>query len=105
MNREEAGQLCPRVQAAFELLGKKWTGLIVHELLAGEGSFSDLERAVPDLSSRMLSLRIKELEAEGLVNRSVAAGPPVRVSYCLTDKGRALAPAMRGIEEWAQAWT
>ncbi len=105
MDHEESGKLCPRVQAAFELLSKKWTGLILHQLLEGECSFSDLERAVPSLSSRMLALRIKELEAAGLVRRTVAAGPPIRVTYRLTEKGRALEPTMRGIEEWAQAWT
>lgn len=105
MDQEEREKLCPRVQAAFELLGRKWTGLILHQLLEGECSFSDLERTVPSLSSRMLALRIKELEAAGLVHRTVVGGPPIRVSYRLTEKGRALEPAMRGIEEWAQAWT
>jgi len=93
------------VQAAFELLGKKWTGLILHELLSGERSFSELERAVPSLSSRMLALRMKELESTDLLVRQVEPGPPLRVAYRLTDKGKALGPVMRGIAAWARVWS
>jgi DNA-binding HxlR family transcriptional regulator len=96
--------LCPRVQAAFEMLGKKWTGLILHELTAGERCFMALERAVPSLSSRMLALRMKELEARGLVDRKVEPGPPLRVTYSLTPKGRGLEPVMNGLASWAQEW-
>lgn len=105
MENGKGSELCPRVQAAFEFLGKKWTGLIVHELLDSEKCFSELERAVPSLSARMLALRMKELEARGIVFRLVSPGPPLRVSYRLSEKGRALESVMRGIEEWARAWT
>lgn len=104
MEKDESG-LCPRVQAAFELLGRKWTGLILHELLSGERCFTELERAVPSLSSRMLALRMKELEESGLLDRLVDPGPPLRVSYRLTGKGKALGPVMRGIAAWARTWT
>jgi DNA-binding HxlR family transcriptional regulator len=103
-SRQEDHSLCPRVQAAFEMLGKKWTGLILHELMAGERCFMALERAVPSLSSRMLALRMKELEALGLVDRRVEPGPPLRVTYSLTPKGRALEPVMKGLADWAQEW-
>jgi len=96
--------LCPQVQAAFEMLGKKWTGLILHELTAGERCFMALERAVPSLSSRMLALRMKELEALSLVERKVEPGPPLRVTYRLTPKGKALEPVMRGLASWAREW-
>ena len=77
--------------------------MIVHSLLQGEKHFCDLERALPNLSARVLSVRVKELEDEGLVVRQVMAGPPVRVSYSLTERGRALEPVMRSISEWAQS--
>ena len=102
--QEEDHELCPRVQAAFEMLGKKWTGLILHELAAGERCFMALERAVPSLSSRMLALRMKELEALRLVDRKVEPGPPLRVTYRLTSKGKGLEPVMRGLADWAQKW-
>lgn len=96
--------LCPRVQAAFEMLGKKWTGLILHELMKGERCFMALERAIPALSSRMLTLRMKELEALGLVDRQVEPGPPIRVAYRLTIKGKALEPVLQSLARWAQEW-
>jgi DNA-binding HxlR family transcriptional regulator len=91
------------VEAAFELLSRKWMGMIVHSLLQGEKHFCDLERSLPNLSARVLSVRMKELEDEGLVARHVMIGPPVRVSYSLTDRGRALEPVMRSIAAWAQS--
>jgi len=101
---EGESSLCPTVQAAFDLLGKKWTGLILRRLLAGPLCFSELVRAVSDLSPRMLALRVKELEAAGLVARTVSLDAPVRVTYSLTSKGKALEPVMKGIEDWARAW-
>jgi DNA-binding HxlR family transcriptional regulator len=105
MANDEAEGLCPRVQAAFELLGRKWTGLIVHELLSGDRCFSELARSVPSLSARMLALRMRELEAAGILVRSVSPGPPLRVSYSLTEKGRALKPVLGGLAAWARKWS
>jgi DNA-binding HxlR family transcriptional regulator len=96
--------LCPTVERAFEVLGRKWSGLIVRELSAGPRHFCELEQGIPAMSARMLTERIKELEAEGIVNRTVHTAAPVRVTYALTEKGRALIPVMRGIEAWAQTW-
>jgi DNA-binding HxlR family transcriptional regulator len=106
MRKTAAAQpaVCGTVEAAFNLLGRKWAGLIIHVLSGGALHFCDLERAVPGVSARMLSERIKELEAAGVVTRTVHAGAPVRVTYALSDKGRALVPVMRGIEKWAHAW-
>jgi DNA-binding HxlR family transcriptional regulator len=95
---------CPTVQAAFELIGKKWTGLLLKALLEKDLCFAELERAVPSLSSRMLALRMRELEAAAVVLRSVSPNPPVRVSYALTEKGRDLEPILRGLEAWARKW-
>jgi DNA-binding HxlR family transcriptional regulator len=96
--------LCPSVERAFQVLGKKWSGLIIRELSSGERHFCDLERGIPSLSARMLTERMKELEAEGIVSRTVHPDSPVRVLYSLTEKGRALIPVMRGIEAWAHQW-
>ncbi len=96
--------LCPTVQAAFDLLGKKWTGLILRRLLGGPLCFSELVRAVSALSPRMLALRVKELEVAGIVARTVSRETPVRVTYSLTLKGKALEPVMKGIEDWAREW-
>jgi DNA-binding HxlR family transcriptional regulator len=104
MRKEAAAKLCPSVEAAFGLLGKKWTGLIIHSLLEKDRYFCELEEAIPALSARVLTLRMRELECEGLVTRSVTAHSPVRVSYALTPKGRALGPVLDGIAEWAYAW-
>ena len=96
--------VCPAVHAAFELIGRKWTALIVKALLVKDRCFAELERSVPDLSSRMLALRMKELEAAGILTRTVSAGSPIRVSYSLTEKGKALGPVLEALEIWAQAW-
>lgn len=100
INRVEP-RVCPSVEHAFAVVGKKWTGLIVHVLGGGPTRFSDLLNEVPQLSSRLLSSRLKELEAEGIVQREVIPDKPVRVEYSLTDKGKKLIPIMRSIAEWA----
>ncbi|KMS74597.1 transcriptional regulator [Streptomyces viridochromogenes] len=99
---------CKRVDAAitqvFQLLGKRWTGPIVSVLTAGPAYFVDLRRAVPGISERMLSDRLTELGAAGLVVREVYEGPPLRVVYRLTDAGAALGPALTELGEWAKAY-
>ena len=96
--------LCPRVEGAFELLSRKWAGLLVHVLSAGPRHFSELRAEIPGVSARMLAARVKELEKAGIVKRDVQAHPPVRVVYSLTEKGRALIPVMAGIANWARTW-
>ena len=96
---------CPYYHEAVELIGRRWTGAIVAVLLKREPlRFSQIAAAVPQLSDRLLSERMKELEARGLVARDVDEGPPLRVTYRLTDMGRALAPAVEELHSWAQAW-
>ena len=86
---------CPRYHEAVELVGKRWTGAILYVLLHdGELRFTEIANAVPDLSDRLLSERMKELEARGIVARHVSDGTPTKVSYELTSKGRELAPAL-----------
>ncbi|MFD7662488.1 winged helix-turn-helix transcriptional regulator [Streptomyces sp. NPDC059788] len=88
----------------FELFGKRWTGLIVSVLLDGPVHFAELRRAVPGISERMLSDRLTELSAAGLVVREVDGGPPLRVSYRLTEAGRALDSALKELGQWAETY-
>ncbi|MFJ8088198.1 winged helix-turn-helix transcriptional regulator [Lysinibacillus sp. NPDC095746] len=95
--------LCPRLAKAMDLIGKRWTGLILYQLLDGPQRFNEIESSLP-VSGRLLSERLKELEKEGLVERKVYSEVPVRVEYSLTDKGWALEGAIRNIELWASSW-
>jgi DNA-binding HxlR family transcriptional regulator len=95
---------CSLYHQAIELVGKRWTGAIVAVLLEGPARFSEIRGCVPDLSDRLLSERLKELEAEGIVERHVLDGNPPRVEYLLTDKGMALGPAIDSLKSWARAW-
>jgi DNA-binding HxlR family transcriptional regulator len=87
---------------AFELLGKRWTGVVLGTLRGGPGGFRALARAVEGISDSMLSERLGELVDAGLVTRTVRDGPPVAVTYDLTDAGRALLPALEQITRWAE---
>jgi DNA-binding HxlR family transcriptional regulator len=96
---------CPRLHEAVELVGKRWTGAIVYVLLqGGRLRFTQIAQAVPDLSDRLLSERMKELESRGIVVRHVSAETPVKVCYELTEKGRELAPALGELKTWADRW-
>jgi DNA-binding HxlR family transcriptional regulator len=95
---------CPLYHQAVELIGKRWTGAIVSVLLERPLRFSEISQAVPQLSDRLLSERMKELEARGMVERRVLPGPPVRVEYGLTEMGRDLAPALDELKRWAHRW-
>jgi DNA-binding HxlR family transcriptional regulator len=97
--------ICPSVEGAFNLLARKWMGLVVHVLATGPRHFCELEREIPGVSARLLTERIKELEAEGIVTRTVSTGRPVRVVYELTAKGRGLVPVLRGLAKWARSWS
>jgi DNA-binding HxlR family transcriptional regulator len=96
--------VCPYFHEAVELLGKRWTGAIVHVLLTGPMRFSELTHAIPQISDRLLSMRLKELEGCGIVARQVYEGAPVRVEYELTEMGRALEPAISALRAWACDW-
>jgi DNA-binding HxlR family transcriptional regulator len=95
---------CKHYHRAVELIGKRWTGAIVLVLLDGPLHFSGIRQLVPELSDRLLSERLKELEAEGVVERRVLDGSPVRVEYSLTEKGQALEPAVRALKDWGREW-
>ena len=100
----QAYQMCPRYEHAIQLLGKRWTGLILDSLMDGPRRFCELTATVEGLSDRVLSDRLRELEAEDIVKRLVYPQIPVRIEYSLTEKGRALKPVVQAIHEWAQEW-
>ena len=96
---------CPKYHQAIELIGRRWTGAIVSVLLRrGALRFCEIAEAVPELSDRLLSERMKELERHGVGVRTERPGRPVRVEYELTEMGRALAPAVYELERWARRW-
>lgn len=101
---KEFTHVCPRYHHAVELLGRRWTGAIMVLLLRGCNRFTEISASIPEMSDRMLSERLKELESEGIVQRIVIPETPVRVEYRLTDKGRALQTAVSAITEWAESW-
>lgn len=97
-------QLCPRYEHAVQVLGKRWTGLLLHALMDGPRRFCELTAYVDGLSDRVLSDRLRELELEGIVTRIVYPQIPVRVEYELTEKGRGLKPVVEAIQAWAEQW-
>ena len=98
------GSICPRYEHAIQLLGKRWTGLLLYALMEGPQRFCELTATVEGLSDRVLSDRLRELEVEGVVERIVYPQIPVRVEYKLTEKGLALKPVVEAIHEWANKW-
>ena len=99
-----AHTLCPLFHRAVELVGRRWTGAIIFVLLRGRTRFAGLRAAIPDITDRMLSERLRELEQEGVVERCVIPETPVKVEYALTEKGRALATAVDALGAWAHEW-
>ena len=97
-------QICPKYHKAIELIGKRWTGAVIWALLDGPRRFSGLLDAVPGLHDRVLSERLKEMEAEGIVQRRVHAETPVRIEYELTEKGRDLQRVVAEMKRWADRW-
>ena len=96
--------LCTRFHRASELIGRRWTGAIIFLLLKQTCRFATLRDAIPDITDRMLSERLQELEEEGLVERTVIPETPVRVEYSLTRKGKALAEPIGAIADWAEKY-
>ena len=96
--------MCPRYERAVQILGKRWTALIVRTLLPRPRRFSDMISHIPGLSDRLLSERLKELESCGIVERRVFAEMPVRIEYTLTGKGHELQHVVEAIQHWADCW-
>jgi DNA-binding HxlR family transcriptional regulator len=96
---------CPYLHEAVELIGKRWTGAIIVVLIeGGPMRFSAIAQAIPQLSDRLLSERMKELEARGIVERRVQPDSPARVEYAVTDMGRELAPTLKQLKSWSHRW-
>src|SRR6516162_5287736 len=95
---------CPLYHEAVELVGRRWTGALLRVLMDGPLRFSEIAQSVPELSDRLLSERMKELERRGMVRRRVISGPPVLVEYSLSEMGRAREPALSELERWANRW-
>ena len=101
---EESEAFCPHYHRAVELIGRRWTGAILRALNSGLVRFSDITAAIPGLSDRMLSERLKELESEGILVRTVLPETPVRIEYRLTEKGHSLGAVMEAVSDWAHQW-
>src|SRR4051812_35844267 len=97
-------QLCANFHRASELIGRRWSGAIIYVLLKSRCRFATLREAIPDITDRMLSERLQELEHCGIVERTVIPETPVRVEYALTKKGRELMTAFDAIGTWAEKW-
>src|SRR5438067_773315 len=97
-------RLCASFQTAVELVGKRWTGAIITVLRDGPLRYTQLALAVPGVSERLLSERLRELESVGIVIRRVLPGPPVGVEYALSEAGRDLGEALDAISAWAARW-
>ena len=93
---------CP-VEATLELIGGKWKGIILYYLLAGRLRYSELKRQVGDVTQRMLTKQLRELESSGLVTRIVYAEVPPRVEYELTEAGKTLEPIINALKDWGEA--
>ena len=98
------GALCPRFHRAVELVGRRWTGAIIRVLLSGPHRFNELLSSIPGISDRLLTERLRELEAESLISRHVESGSPVKVVYQLTCAGAELQEPMDSLGRWAEKW-
>jgi DNA-binding HxlR family transcriptional regulator len=96
--------VCARFHRAVELIGGRWTGAIIQTLLQGKTRYALIKAAIPDITDRMLSERLRSLEAEELLTRRVVPESPVRVEYELTGKGRSLQRSLDEIGAWAERW-
>ena len=101
----EESPMCQHFQRAADLIGKRWNVLIVRALQSGAVRFSDLKAGIPHISDALLSERLKELEAEGIVTRDVTPTTPVLIEYHLTERGRDLGTVMDELGKWAERWS
>ena len=101
---DQLSPFCPRFQYAIELIGRRWIGAVLRVLVSGPARFNEILSAVPGLSDRLLTERLRELEREGLVTRTVSADRPIRVTYELTDCGRSLSEIICSVSAWSERW-
>jgi DNA-binding HxlR family transcriptional regulator len=98
-----ASRICPRFEKAMSILSQRWTGLIIYQLSHGPQRFCTIESAI-SISGRVLSERLKDLEKQKIVQRTVYPETPVRIEYSLTEKGKAFYPVLKEIEKWSKIW-
>lgn len=99
---EEKGSVCEHFQHAAEILGRRWNPQVIHVLLFGPARFGEIRERVPGISDTLLSERLKQLEAEGIVARTVHGSRPVLIEYALTESGQGLGKAIDALSEWAE---
>ncbi|MFC0523067.1 winged helix-turn-helix transcriptional regulator [Pontibacillus salicampi] len=99
----DSSSICPKFEKAVSIISQRWSALIIYQLLAGPQRNSTIKEAI-GISGRLLSERLKDLEAEGIIKREVFPETPVRIEYSLTEKGRCLEPLMRDMKEWSEQW-
>ncbi len=104
VGHQAAGPICQHFRQAAKVVGQRWNPQILAVLLAGPNRFGGIRAAVPGISDRLLSERLKSLEAEGILHREVTPETPVRIEYSLTEKGAGLADAIDALAEWAERW-
>ncbi len=104
LNEGSSPRFCPRYQRAVEIVGRRWSGAILRAMLGGASRFGEIQEAIPDLSNRMPSERLREFEAEGIVERVVVLERPVRVEYRLSEKGRSLNDVVEALSRWSESW-
>jgi len=97
-------RMCPKYEQAAELLGKRWTGLIIRVLMGGPKRFKEIKEQIPEMSDKMLTDRMKELEAQGVLTRTVYPEMPVRIEYELTEKGKDMKDVIESIQAWGEKW-
>jgi len=97
-------KMCPKYETSIEIIGKKWTGLIIRVLMDGPKRFKEIKEQIPNVSDKMLTDRMRELEQVGLINRKVYPETPVRIEYELTEKGLDLKPVIESIQIWSEKW-
>lgn len=95
--------ICPKFEKAISLLSQRWMGLVIYQLLLGTQRFSEIQSAI-GISGKVLSDRLKDLESQGIVKRQVFPETPVIIEYSLTEKGHAMEPVLKEIENWSQLW-
>ncbi len=94
---------CP-VEACMEVIGGKWKGVILFHLLGGTKRFNELRRLLPDVTQRMLTRQLRELEADQIIQRTVYPEVPPRVEYSMTEFGQTLEPLLRDLQKWGNTY-
>lgn len=102
---EAIGGACPSFITAMDVIGRRWTGIIIEAIGQGNSGFADISRFVGHIGDTMLAKRLREMEGDCLIERAVAPGPPIRVTYTLTVAGLGLLPILEDITSWGHAYS